>query len=146
MQMSSKQFKKGDKVTRIASYNRTGTVYVRHYVVTSWGKKQATLVRVDDGSNAEFRVYTQTADCLQGVASWRIMATADYTDALGLEIAAEFIADEHKRASARWARAQANFAAGGIPYAGTLESNLKHERGVFADHNAVAWVPAILAK
>jgi hypothetical protein len=125
------QFKKGDLVTRIASWDRTGTVYVTHYIVSSWGKQQATLIKVNDLTNAKFRVYTDRAELVQGIHSSKIIATVDYSDALALQLAAEWIADEHERAAARllWATGRGQ--------------HLDFERTLFAEHNATAWTPAV---
>ena len=137
-------FKKGDAVTTVNSYDTTGTVCVRHYLITSWGKKQATLIRKDDGSNAEFRVYTQSANRLQGVRSSRIMPTAEYNTVLALRIAEEFVADEHKRARERYETTKAKYSAPGyVPYAGTVEQNLAFEQMIWERHNATAWAAAV---
>jgi hypothetical protein len=130
------KFKKGDAITIIRSWNDAGAVCVRHYTVASWGKKQGTLLRQDDGSNAEFRVYTERASTLQGIHSKHVMATSDYSDTLALQIAEEFIADEKTRASARMARAESS---PGQPY-------LDFERRLYADHNSTAWKAEVLRK
>lgn len=136
-------FKKGDAVTIVNSYDCTGTVKVRHYLVSSWGKKQGTLIRKDDGSNAEFRVYTQDANSLQGIRSSRIMPTAEYSTALALRIAEEFIADEHKRARARYETNTKPDDPHYMPYAGTVEQNLAFEQRIWERHNATAWAAAV---
>lgn len=128
-------FKKGDLVTRIASWDSRGTVYVTHYVVSSWGKRQATLVKVADSTNAKFRIYTDRDQALQGIHSSKIVATAGYTEAMALQFAVDCIADEHRRAVERMAWAiERNDA-----------RNLEHENGVFARHNAINWVAAVRA-
>jgi hypothetical protein len=104
--MSEQKFKKGDKVTIVASWDHLGAVYVRHFIVASWGKKQGTLLRVDDNSNAEFRVYTARASVTQGLHSQAVLASADYSEPVALELAAKFIADEFARIESRWAWAQ----------------------------------------
>jgi hypothetical protein len=126
-------FKKGDLVTRIVSWDHTGTVSVTHYVVSSWGKRQATLIKVDDLTNAKFRVYTGRANLLQGIHSAKMVATADYSEAVALQFAADCIADEHKRAVAHmeWVTERGD------------SRYLEHERGVFARHNATAWKAAV---
>lgn len=131
-----KQFKKGDLVTRIGSWDHTGTVFATHYVVSSWGKKQATLVKVNDGTNAKFRVYTADAERIQGIRSSRIIATADYTEALAMAFAVECIADEDKLAIERmgWATERND------------ARNLEHERGVYARHKATPWQPKVIQK
>lgn len=137
-------FKKGDLVTRIASWDHTGTVYVTHYVVSSWGKKQATLVKVNDGSNTKFRAYTKEAGRLQGIHSCTIVPTADYSEELGLYFAARFIADEHSCAKKRFLSTRAHYSDPNcVPYVGTRQENLVHEQGVFDRHNAVAWKAAV---
>jgi hypothetical protein len=136
-------FKKGDKVTRIASYNLTGTVYVQHFVVSSWGKQQATLVRVDDGSNAKFRIYTEHATLLQGIWSSKIIATADYNESVALEFAAQCIDDEHKRAEERHERALALHDDPKYVPAVPRASLTAFEDKVYSDHKAVAWKAAI---
>lgn len=129
--MNTQTFKKGDKVTRIASWDQFGTVYVTHYIVSSWGKKQATLVKVDDLTNAKFRVYTADASRIQGTHSSMIVATADYIEAVALQFAVDCIADENRRAIGRkeWNEQR-----------GTYDA---HEQRIFAEHNAVAWTPRV---
>lgn len=133
MNTNTQTFKKGELVTRLGSWDQTGTIFVEHYIVSSWGKKQATLVKVGDLSNAKFRVYTEAgrASRLQGIWSWRIIATADYSEEVGMEFARECIADEHRRATERLQRAMAR---------GTYE---EFETDLFAKHNATAWAPAV---
>jgi hypothetical protein len=131
--MSEQNFKKGDKVTIVASWDDKGAVYVRHYIVASWGKKQGTLVRVDDNSNAEFRVYTARASVLQGLHSQVIMASGDYSEAAALELAAKFIADEIARVEARWVWAQGR----------SDTTHLEFERGLYAREMARALQPSI---
>jgi hypothetical protein len=107
------QFKKGDLVTKIGSWDRFGTVNVTHYIVSSWGKKRGTLVRVADKSNAKFRVYTGHSSvvkghrsdlCIQGLHSYVIIPTADYSDDVALEYARMFITHERDRNNARYLR------------------------------------------
>lgn len=138
------KFKKGDAVTMISSYDSTGTVSVRHYLVTSWGKKQGTLIRKDDGSNAEFRVYAKDATLVQGIRSRRIIPTSEYSTILALNVAHEFVQDEQKRAADRYSNAMEKMAAPGyVPYAGTVQSNIDFEQMIWDKHNAVAWLPAV---
>lgn len=128
-QTESDMFKKGDKVTRISSWDSVGAVSVTEYTVASWGKKQATLIKTD-GSNAEFRVSTADASRVQGIHSTRFMLTADYTEAHALAFAAECIADEHARAVERlnWRE----------------NATKEFEQGIYARHLAVKWAAAVI--
>lgn len=89
------QIKKGDKVTMISGHDNDGVFSVRHYTVSSWGKKQATLMKTD-GSNAEFRVYTADITKMHGVRSSMIVHTAYYTEQMALDFAVAAVA--HQRA------------------------------------------------
>jgi hypothetical protein len=145
MNTETRKFKKGHLVTIVGSWNQFGTVYVRDFVVTSWGKKQATLVRTDDGSNAEFRVYTGAdAYPVQGIRSQRIMATADYSDTLAMQIAEEFIVDEDKRAESRLAWVIEHYGENGTR--GHDRSRIEFENGVYARHKATPWKAEVLKK
>ena len=142
--MNTKQFKKGDLVTRIASWDSTGTVYATHYIVSSWGKKQATLVKVNDGTNAEFRVYTADADRVHGVRSSKFIATADYTETLAMAFAVECIADENKLADSRLAWVIENFGENGTR--GHDRSLIEFEQNIYARHKATTWAAAVITK
>lgn len=145
---TKQQFKKGDLVTRIASWDRTGTVYVTHYIVSSWGKQQATLVKVGDLTNAKFRVYTADADLIQGIRSAKIIATADYSDAVALAFAVECIADEDRRAEHRLAWNKSRAASGEFQPYGTYDTAamLEHEQSVYDNHKATPWAAKVVQK
>lgn len=139
-----KKYTKGDLVTIVGSWDSTGTVYVRDYVVSSWGAKQATLVRVDDGSNAQFRVYTARDNEVQGIRSSRLIPTAEYSDALALQFAEEFIADEDKRAESRLVWVIENFGENGSR--GHDRNRIEFENRIYATHKATAWKAAVVRK
>lgn len=124
-------FKKGQQIVRIASCDRAGTVCAECYIVASWGKKQATLIR-QDGSNAEFRVYTQDASIQQGTNSILYVLASDYSDAVAQKFAEECVAEGIRRIERRWAHAQERARQPfHIPYAGTIAQELEFEQGVF---------------
>lgn len=137
-------YKKGDLVTRIASWNQFGTVYVTHFVVSSWGKKQATLIKINDGTNAKFRVYTADVSRNQGMHSYVIIPTSEYSDELAMVHAAAFIKEEDSRAEARWQHAQDRYPTYEAYGSYDKDAMLKHERKVYDDHKAVAWVAKVI--
>jgi hypothetical protein len=134
-------FKKGDLVTRIGSWDQTGTVYVTHYIVSSWGKQQATLVKVGDLTNAKFRVYTDSATLIQGIHSSTIIPTADYSEALAMQLAKDWIADEDRRASDRlnWNLTREFNAYGAYD----RPAMIKFEQRVYDEHKATPWQAAV---
>ncbi len=139
--------KKGDKVVRIASWNGKGAVYVERFLVSSWGKKQGTLIR-QDGTNAEFRIYTARANHLGGTTdSSMVVLEADYSPEVAMKFAQECVADEQARIQRRSAWVEARYAPGSeAPYTGTLEENLEFERRVLAKRVAELQAPSVVVK
>lgn len=146
MSIEARRFKKGDLVTRIASYDQNGTVFVQHFIVASWGAKQATLKHVDSSRNALFRTYTKSGYALQGTHSWEFVLTSQYTDELALKIAAIWIADEIKRIKDRLAFAENRFTTdpAGCSFGNyTAQNYIEWERDHYAREIARQFVPAV---
>lgn len=92
----SKAFTKGQEVTYIAIWNRTGTAYYRNAIVHSCGNKQMVLTDAETGEEMG-RHFHPGADRKYGFEQTFPRMTEAEAVAKCLEIAAEYLAGERAR-------------------------------------------------
>jgi hypothetical protein len=119
--MTATKITKGTEVWMFGDWNLKGKVFIRRMTITSFGKKQATAVRVKDGKNAEFRIYADDYANLVAVAD--LADPADYAMSLAVAQKAKHV----KRAAdnAHWNMDSTS--------KGYLEALKKHCEEVIAD-------------